>query len=182
MKMCPNFRNQINDEAVYCPICGTGIGAAPQYSPQQTPPPAPEYNTGFNQPPVYAPPVPYVDPYDHTEDFDAKDISENKVIAMLVYLMGPLGIVIALLAANGSKYAAFHVKQAMKLTVAEILAVVALVIVAYIMWGIHLRALMFFVVAAALIGLAALHLICFLQVCKGKAKEVYIVRSLRFLK
>lgn len=182
MKMCPNCRNQIHDEAVYCPICGTAIGAAPQFHSQQAPQSVPEYNTNSSQSPVYAPPIPYVDPYDHTEDFDAKDICENKVIAMLAYLMGPIGILIALVGAGGSKYAAFHVKQAMKLTVAEILGVMALTVIAYIMWSIRLRVLMLFVVAVSLFGLVALHLICFLQVCKDKAKEAYFVRTLSFLK
>lgn len=182
MKMCPNCRNQINDEAVYCPICGTGIGAAPQFNPQQTPPPAPEYSTGFNPPPVYAPPVPYVDPYDHTEDFDAKDISENKVIAMLVYLLGPVGILIALLASSTSKYAGFHVRQALKLTVVEILATFGLAVLTLLTALIDLSGFGVFVAAVVYIALLVIKIICFIQICNGKAKEAYFVRNLRFLK
>lgn len=181
MKMCPNCRNQINDEAVYCPICGSAVGAAPQYQ-QRAPQFEPPYNTTYTQPPVPTAPVPYVDPYDHTAAFDAADISENKVLAMIVYLLGPVGVMIALLAANGSEYVAFHVRQALKLTVAEILGVLALAVIAFLMWNLRMRALMSFVVAVGLIGLVALHLISFFQVCKGKSKEVYIVRNLRFLK
>ena len=47
--------------------------------------------------------TPY-DPYDHTSEFTAKDISDNKVIAMLVYLMGTIGIIVALLASKDSPY------------------------------------------------------------------------------
>ena len=78
MKMCPNCRNQIPDEAVYCPICGTGVGTGPQFTPQQSFVP----DTGYTEPPVYAAVVPYVDPYDHTSEFDAADIAENKLFAM----------------------------------------------------------------------------------------------------
>lgn len=183
MKMCPNCRSQVNDEAVYCPVCGTGIGVAPQYIHQS----APKTETQFqpvqsNQNPVYVPPVPYVDPYDHTADFDVKDISENKVLAMLCYLLGPLGILMAQLAAGKSQYAAFHINQAMKLTVAEVLGLLALTLGACLLWEIRLRVLMLFMVAVGLLGLIALHLICFFLVSKGKAKEVYIVRNLKFLK
>ena len=181
MKMCPNCRNHIADESMYCPICGTAIGAAPQFTTQQTPASPTDYSTAYAQPPVYTAPVPYVDPYDHTADFITADIAENKVLAMLCYLLGPLGILMAQLAARDSKYAAFHIRQAMKLTVAEILGLLAMVAAASILWSIRLRGLMVFGVAVGLIGLALLHLLCFIHVAKGKAKEVYIVRNLKFL-
>lgn len=183
MKMCPNCRSQVNDEAVYCPVCGTGIGIAPQYVQQSAPRNEPRFQPAeSNQQPVYVPPVPYADPYDHTDDFDAQDISENKVLAMLCYLLGPLGILMAQLAAGKSSYAAFHIKQAMKLTVAEILALLVLALGGYLLWELRLRMLMLFVVPVGLLGLVALHLVCFFLVTKGKAKEVYIVRNLKFLK
>ena len=71
--------------------------------------------------------TPY-DPYDHTSEFTAKDISDNKVIAMLVYLMGTVGIIIALLASKDSPYLSFHVRQALKFTVLEVLPVIKKII------------------------------------------------------
>lgn len=182
MKMCPNCRNQIADEAVYCPICGTGVGTAPQFTQQNASAPVTDFNTNYTQQPVYTASVPYVDPYDHTTDFAACDIAENKVVAMAAYLFGLFGILIALLAAKESKYTAFHVRQALKLTVAEALGSIALAIAAFLMWNLHMRGLMFFVVTIALIGLLVIHLLCVLQVINNKAKEVYIIRSFRFLK
>lgn len=181
MKMCPNCRNQINEESVYCPICGSAIGTAPQYqqpAQQSTPP----YNTDFTQPPVYPTPAPYIDPYDHTAEFDAADISENKVIAMLVYLLGPVGVIIALLAANTSKYAAFHVRQALKLTVTEILTVIALAVFLFLTAMINVPEFGVFVTVVAFIAFLVIKVICFLQICQGHAKEAYLVRSLNFLK
>lgn len=181
MKICPNCRNQIKEDAVFCPVCGTAISIAPQYEPQPSQS-SREFDTIYSPSPVYTPPVPQVDPYDHTKDFVLSDISENKATAMLAYLLGPLGILMALMAAGSSKYVDFHVKQAMKLTVAEILGILALVVFSFLLWNIRLRAFMFFVIAVALIGLVVLHLLCFLQICRGKAIEVYLVRNLKFLK
>ena len=79
MKFCPNCRSQLGDEATFCPMCGVQLPAgAPQ--PQQAP--------AYQQAPQYAP---YA-PYDHTAEFDPKDISDNKVYAMLLYLLGIPGI------------------------------------------------------------------------------------------
>ena len=47
------------------------------------------------------------DPFDHTSEFSAKDVSDNKVMAMLMYLMGTIGIIIALLAGTNSPYVGF---------------------------------------------------------------------------
>lgn len=72
--------------------------------------------------------VPAYDPYDHTAEFDPKDISDNKVFAMLCYLMDFIGIIVALLATHSSKYTMFHVRQALKITVVSILSVFVLII------------------------------------------------------
>lgn len=158
MKICPNCGAQLDDSSVFCPNCGVQLGNA---------------QNGFNQPPYnYAPPV---DPYDHTAEFDAKDISENKVISMLVYLLGTVGIVIALLASNTSPYAAFHVRQALKFTVVEILSAIVTVLLCWT----FIVPIAFFVLMVALF---VVRFICFFQICGGKAKEPAIIRSLSFLR
>jgi len=192
MKTCPNCQQQMDDNLAFCMNCGTQLPAGqpvPAPQPVPTPPPvapvAPPPTAQFNNqvPPQNGPygnvqpgqPAPVFDPYDHTAEFAAKDISDNKVISMLVYLMGAIGIVIALLAANTSPYAAFHVRQALKFTVVNILLSIVTVVLCWT----------FIVPIAA--GIAALVLlvikiICFFQICKGKAVEPYIIRSLTFLK
>ena len=192
MKTCPNCQQQMDDNLAFCMNCGTQLPAGqpvPAPQPVPTPPPvapvAPPPATQFNNqvPPQNGPygniqpgqPAPVFDPYDHTAEFTAKDISDNKVISMLVYLMGAIGIVIALLAANSSPYAAFHVRQALKFTVVNILLSIAAVVLCWT-----------FIVPIA-VGVAALVLlvikiICFFQIGKGKAVEPYIIRSLTFLK
>ena len=158
MKICPNCNAQLNDEAVFCPSCGQNM--QPQnHAPTQ---------------PTYTPRAARV-PYDHTHEFNRKDISDNKVIAMLVYLMGAVGILIAALLASNSAYAGFHVRQALKITVAETL-----------MWIVAGLLCWTFIVpiAAACISLAlvVIRFICFFQICSGKAVEPAIIRDLNFLK
>ena len=82
----------------------------------------------------------YVPAFDHTAEFDPKDISDNKVFAMLGYLLGIFGIIISLLASRTSEYTMFHVRQALKF-----------------MAGV----------------LGVIKIICFFQICQGKAKEPF---------
>lgn len=152
MKNCPNCGKVLDDSAVFCPTCGANLqnGAQPNAAPA-------------------------VNPFDHTAEFDAKDISDNKVIAMLTYLLGPIGIIISLLAASTSPYAAFHVRQALKFTVVEILLAIATALLA---WTIIVP----IAAGIAMIVLVVLEIIAFFQICNGKAVEPAIIRSLKFLK
>lgn len=121
------------------------------------------------------PPPPQGDPYDHTAEFDPRDISDNKVFAMLGYLLGTVGIIIALLASRKSPFTMFHVRQALKFTVVNILM---LICVALLFWTIIVP------VAYGVMSciFLVLRVICFFQICSGKAKEPAIIRSLGFLK
>lgn len=112
------------------------------------------------------------DPYDHTAEFDPKDISDNKVFAMLCYLMDFIGIIVALLATHSSKYTMFHVRQALKITVVSILSVFVLII-PFLGW----------IAFPILQGILwVIKIISFFQICSGKAKEPAIIRSFGFLR
>lgn len=116
--------------------------------------------------------APGYDPYDHTAEFDPKDISENKVFAMLCYLMDFIGIIVALLATHSSKYTMFHVRQALKITVVSILSVFVLII-PFLGW----------IAFPILQGILwVIKIISFFQICSGKAKEPAIIRSFGFLR
>lgn len=162
MKICPNCRNQMEDDALYCPVCGTAVTI--------TPTPAPSYM----EPPAYVPPVPKVDPYDHTAEFSKADIADHKLLCMLVYLLDFFGMIIALLAAKESEYTAFHMRQSMKYTVLEALIGIATVLLSWT-FIVPILALV------AVIILVVLKLISFAQVCKGQAKEPAIIQSIKFL-
>lgn len=190
MKTCPVCKAELLDEAMFCTNCGadvrgseagpqgnsSGFSSAtfnqgnPSYS---APPPQPNNNAYYSNQPQYAYQQPY--PFDHTQEFDQKDISENKVYCMLTYLLGTFGIIIALLASSNSAYAAFHVRQAAKITVTSYLVsifslILVWTIIAPIVGGIFLFIL--FIV----------RIIAFIQICQGKAIEPVIIRSIGFLK
>lgn len=156
MKFCPNCGTQVEDGVKFCPGCGSGFDGA-----------------------VAAPVIPA---HDHTAEFDAQDISDNKVVAMLVYLTGWLGIIIAMLAGNTSKYAGFHVRQALKITVIETLLMIA----AGVLFWIFIVPVLGWIMAVAFVGaycvLFVVRIIAFIQICKGKAVEPPIVRVFGFLK
>ena len=108
----------------------------------------------------------------HTAEFDPKDISDNKVFAMLCYLMDFIGIIVALLATHSSKYTMFHVRQALKITVVSILSVFVLII-PFLGW-------IAFPILQGIIWV--IKIISFFQICSGKAKEPAIIRSFGFLR
>lgn len=204
MKTCPTCGASMDDATMFCTQCGTSMQSAsapegpafgqdqqsadqaqsaqgaqgfssqnysqPNYSQQNYGP-----QGSGPMPGAYPPPAPVYDPYDHTAEFSPKDISDNKVIAILVYLMGTIGIIIALLASKESPYVAFHLRQGLKFLVVETLCVIVMAILAFtiivpIAGGIFL------------VVLWVIKIICFFQICTGKAKEPVIIRSLGFLK
>lgn len=178
MKNCPNCNAPLDDNAAFCTNCGAQL-VAPQPAQNQVPPqgqPVQNQMPPQGQPYYQAPPAPaYADPYDHTAEYDPKDISDHKVFAMLPYILGIIGIIIALLATHESKYTMFHIRQALKFTVVNILI---LIITLILCWTIIVP------IAAGIMSavLFVIQIICFFQVCNGKAKEPVIIRSLGFLK
>ena len=175
MKNCPTCNTQLEDNAVFCHNCGARQGEQQAGGFYQAS--ADNQNSyQYQQPGGYAPQYQHAyEPYDHTAEFDAADISENKVLCMLVYLMSVMGIIVALLAGKDSKYLAFHVRQALKISVVEILIGIITLLLA---WTVIVP----FVGAIALVVLFIVKLLCFFQICSGKAKEPAIIRSLSFLK
>ncbi len=202
MKQCPNCGSRFADEAKFCPVCGTAVAYPAPASPDGAGAPnnsdinntQPGADNGYNTQnggnygyyadpknpnpgyqPSYAPPVPVYAPYDHTREFDAKDISDNKVFAMSIYLLGVFGIIVALIASHDSPYVAFHVRQGLKF---EIVEVILCVITTVLCWTIIAP----IAAAVALVILFVLRVIMFISICKGQAKEPGIIRSFGFLR
>ena len=145
MKYCPKCGARCNDADAVCAACGLPL------------------------------PVTAVDPYDHTAEFDAADVSENKVFAMLPYLLDIMGVLIALIASKESPFTRFHVRQALKLTVVSaLLGIIAVVLC----WTI----LVPIAAAVCAVIVLVLRIICFVQICRGRAVEPAIICKLGFLK
>lgn len=185
MKVCPNCRSQLNDDALFCKVCGTNVanmggnGYQNQgYGNQQ------EYNNqngygnqqGYNNQNSYANQQSYIPNwYDHTTEFERKDVSENKVYAMAAYLLGTIGVIIALLASRDSEYVKFHVRQSLKFTVTKILIGIVTLILC---WTIIVP----IAAGITILVLGVVKIICFFQICSGKSVEPVILRSLGFMR
>ena len=142
MAFCEKCGAQIPENGTFCAACGAPVAAQAQPTriPEQpaAQPQAPEQQPQppvYPQQPVYQQPVypqqPVYDPADHTAEFDPEDVSQNKVIAMAAYILGTVGIIIALLAAPQSKYAAFHSRQALKLDIVSTLLLIVSAVLAF---------------------------------------------------
>ncbi len=171
---CANCGANIPDGTAVCPQCGKplavpGSGPAPGPGPAPGSGPAPGPEPGQ---PVY--PV-QSDMFDHTAEMDPRDIAENKVIAMLPYLTSLLGVIICALLCRESKFANFHVRQSLKLTVCELLVAI---FSAVLCWTCIVP------VAGGIcsIIILVLDIMGVVYVGKGQAKELPIVRGLKFLK
>ena len=149
----------MDNNAMFCTSCGT----------PWTPPSGPDQDQGG-----YAYGAGYAMPYDHTSEFTAEDVRDNKVFCLIVYLIGIPGIIIAMLAANSSPFVGFHVRQALKITVVSTLTAIASVVLC---WTIIIP-----IAGVVFIGvLSIIRIICFFRICSGKAIEAPIVRSIGFL-
>lgn len=169
MAFCPQCGASFNDGAPACPQCGTIFAAPGQQAQQQYQQQYQQYQQ-YQQP--YAPAPVMMDPKDHTAEFDAKDISDNKITAMCPYLLGVFGIIISLLAAGDSKYAGFHARNALKLTISQVL-LTFVAIIPFLGW---------IVLGVGQVMIFVINIICFVQVCKGQAKDAPIFGSLGFFK
>lgn len=170
MKQCPNCRNQIPEEAAYCPVCGTTVDASHVF-------PEPYHTQGpvTNAVPTYVPPVPVKNPYDHSDEYCDAEIAGNKLVCMLIYLLDFVGIIIALLHSGDFAYTRFHIHQGMKFCVVETLLV-------FFSLAFCWTFIVPIVGVIALIAILVVKFISFVQVCKGKAVEPAIIRSIKFLK
>lgn len=161
MKNCPKCNAQLNDDAMFCVNCGAQIGANPQQN-------------------VYAQPMPtapVVSSTDHTAEFSPAEVADNKLFAALIYALSIVGVVIALLANlnNKSAYLKFHIKQGLKLFIANMIVTVASLVLCWT-----------FIVpiagAVCAIILVVVQIICFIQTLRNKSVEPPIISGLGFLK
>ena len=145
MAFCSNCGKEIPEGSNVCPACGA--------------------TSNVSSPAV-------VNDWDHTAEFDAKDISDNKVYALAAYLFSILGIILCHVLAKESEYAQFHAREALKIDIA--------VVVVYL-----LSCLLCWTCIAPVAGIilvcifAVVKIICFVQVCKGKAVEPWLIRSIK---
>ena len=147
MAFCPNCGSQIPEGGDTCPNCGTSFAAV---------------RAAFA-----------FDPKDHTAEFEAKDISDNKIFVAAAYLLIPFGLIYALVVSQKSPYTLFHVKQVLKISLCEI-PYHLLMGLFFAIWG-------WLVPAIGYIVLIFVRLAFYFQAANGKAKEAAFVSSVKAL-
>ncbi len=148
MAFCPKCGAQVEDGATFCPKCGAALGGAAAADNAQ---------------------------FDHTGEFAAEDVSNNKCYALLPYLLGIVGILVTALISKDSPYVQFHLRQAIKFTVVNSLVAICAV------------ALVWTIIVPIAAGICAmiifvLRIITVFQIFGGKAVEPAIIRNLAFLR
>lgn len=118
-----------------------------------------------------------LDTKDTTSEYDAKDVEDNKVMAVLSYIW--LLFLVPLFAAKDSKFARFHCNQGI------VLAIVGTVggIIFSILSGLPFIRWLFSIVGG-LFGLACfiLMIIGIVNAVNGKVKELPVIGGIRILK
>lgn len=170
MKNCPKCGTQVSDSSMFCTTCGNSF---------QNANPQPNNNTDqqvLNNAP-YVQPVPAVDPYDHTAEFDEKDVHDNKIFALCTYAFSVVGVIIALLAnkSNKSAYLSFHIKQSLTITLVE---TIITLLTGILSW----TCIVPVVGAIAVVALLVITVICFCKTCANKSVEAPLICKIKFLK
>lgn len=164
MRYCTNCGRKFEDTAEFCPECGLRVAVMQG-----------EQSQGQGAGYTYTAPGEKKDAYDHTLQFSLQDVSDNKACAMLVYLAGIFGTIVACLYNKDSAYLGFHIRQGIKLIVVEMLVTL---VAALLAWTIIVPC----AAAVAYVVLVVLRIIAFFRVCSGKAVEVEIIRAFDFLR
>ena len=180
MKTCPNCGKQIADDAAFCNNCGVSVaentqnptpsqGSQTQQGPQPQPQPTPQPTQNLGQVP-YQQPFVYTDPKDHTKEFDAQDIADNKIIAVAAYVFGILGVIAAFVA--GTPYTRFHARNSLRISIAAIIIMIPCII-PFLGWIVS-------IICASILGVIKIDAVVWAFM--GKAKELPIISEIGFLK
>ncbi len=159
MKKCSKCGAEIEDSALKCPVCG-----ATQIT-DQGEDLGKKITEGFGK---------FNDTKETTSEYDAHDIENNKVFAILSYIS--ILFVVGLIAAPKSKFARFHANQGLVLFIIE----TALGIVSGIVVFIPVVS----GIVSAVVGLISL-VYMVIGICNsasGKAKELPVIGGISILK
>ena len=168
MAFCSKCGAQLNEGEKFCSSCGAPIGDTAKENANPTQPAQTDFSqkiAGLNN------------TADTTAEYDAQDIQNNKVMAILAYLSWL--VLVPLFAAKESKFARFHCNQGLVLAIAEIILWIVLGLldnIPYIGWLFGLLNGLFSLICVvfAVIGIV--------NAANGKAKELPIIGKFKIIK
>ena len=180
MKICNKCGAELNDDVKFCSNCGDQVDATAQEVENKQP--EAESKTAEYQKKVETAVNDFMNTKDETSEFEAEDISKNKIFAVLSYIS--ILFIIPLLAAPQSKFAKFHANQGLVLFIAEVLSgVVSSVLTAIFTFiSFSLGALIGALFSVVSLVLFIFAIIGIVNAAQGKAKELPLIGNFRFIK
>lgn len=150
MRRCEKCGKNVENEARFCPVCGTDLSTDHKRICQEKRP---------------------------SSRFQNEDIQENKIMAVLAYF-GFL-VFIPLFAAKRSRFVRFHVKQGLILLAAELLFAICYCILSFIVLSISWH-LYYIVKMAGMVRylFPVLAVIGILNAMNGKAKKLPVIGNI----
>lgn len=174
MKTCENCGASIDSVAAFCTACGASVQAAPaaeQAPVAPTAAPAPAYSA-----PAYSAPV--QDATDHTAEFSAEDVAENKLIVALAYVLPvTVGAILCvwLSKVGDSAYLKFHSREILKLAICSLVVTMVCAVTSFLV-------IPAIALGAASVVVVVLRVIGFIQAIKGQSKELPLICNISILK
>lgn len=172
MLLCEKCGTKVDEGTKFCPSCGNSMEVP---APQQQ-----EQNSG-DQNDISAKIANLNDTADTTADYDADDVSKNKVMAVLAYF-GPLCF-IPMFAAKDSKFARFHANQGLVLLIAcvaySIVSSILNSIILAISWRLYFITS---IISFISIVFAVLAILGIINAANGRAKELPVIGKFKILK
>lgn len=170
MAFCHNCGTQMEDDTKFCPSCGA----------DQTPQAKPNTDPGVQEKAEEAWEK-FTKTADTSEEYDKKDVEDNKIMALLSYL-GILFLV-PLLGAPDSKFARFHANQGIVLFIAwAAYGIVYSILTTIFSFVPVLRWLVPFILGVLWIVPLVFAILGIVNTVNGKAKELPLIGKIKILK
>ena len=164
MAFCSKCGKEIIDGQRFCPGCGAPVDSNSSKTTNSGTAPTIDLSDRIAN---------FTNTTDSTAEFDANDIQENKVFAILAYL-GILFIV-PLLAAPNSKFARYHANQGLVLFITWLVVlVVSFIFILIPVLGTIIRVLLY-------LSILALLVIGIVNASQGKAKALPLIGGIKLL-
>ena len=171
MAVCEKCKANVEDGMKTCPECGTVIEPQEEKttSSEQSTSETQKFEQVMQEENFSSKVTKINDTADTTEEFSKMDIEQNKVMAVLAYIL----FFVPLLAAKDSPFARYHANQGLVLFLCGLICGPVLSLIPVLGW----------ILAPILsIGITVLAIIGIINVVNGKAKELPIIGKFKILK